>query len=289
MQISRRRFLKTGGIFAAGTGLVGLSGGLYGTQVETRLLELESIQIPIEGLPGNLEGFRIILMSDFHISNRNPLEFMEEAISMAASLPTPDLIALTGDYVLRDVEAIFDLAPALERLNSKHGTFCVLGNHDLWQGAPIIHQAFKESGLEILVNRGVTLAHNNAPFFLAGVDDGWAGYPDLDKALESRPQETPVILLAHEPDLVDDFAPGGRVMLQLSGHSHGGQVRFPGLGSPFCPPFGRKYDMGLYKVENTLLYTNRGIGVTAPIRLNCRPEITEITRVNGSQKPGAGS
>jgi predicted MPP superfamily phosphohydrolase len=83
----------------------------------------------------------------------------------------------------------------------------------------------------------------------------------------------------HEPDFADDFCRDGSIALQLSGHSHGGQVRLPLWGSPFLPPHGRKYDKGLYRVQDMWLYTNVGIGVTAPIRINCPPEVTELTLV----------
>ena len=96
------------------------------------------------------------------------------------------------------------------------------------------------------------------------------------------------ILLSHEPDPAEDFCLDERITIQLSGHSHGGQVRIPGFGSPFLPPFGRKYDLGLYRVRNMWLYTNRGIGVTAPIRLNCRPEITELTLMRADSYDSKG-
>lgn len=280
MKISRRRFLRTGGTLALGAGLTGVGGSIYGTHIETRMLDIESVRIPIDRLPAGLEGFRIVVLSDFHISEHTPLEFIEEVVSAASSFQA-DLVVLLGDFVLREVEAVFDLAPALAKIDSKHGSFAVLGNHDIWQGAQTVMEAFRQSGLPVLVNRGLTLNHGQERFYLAGVDDGWAGHPDLDEALASQPSDVPVFLMAHEPDLADGFAADGRVALQLSGHSHGGQVRFPGFGSPFCPPLGRKYDLGLYRVKNTWLYTNRGIGVTVPIRLNCPPEITEVTLVRG--------
>ena len=280
MEINRRRFLRTGGTLALGAGLAGIGGSIYGTRFETRMLDIESVRIPLDGLPAGLEGFRIVLLSDFHISEHTSLEFIEEVVSIASSFKA-DLVVLLGDFVLREVEAVFDLAPALAKINAKHGIFSILGNHDIWQGATTVVEAFERSGLKVLVNEGLTLSHHSERFFLAGVDDGWAGHPDLNAALTSRPSDVPVFLLAHEPDLADGFAADGRVALQLSGHSHGGQVRFPGFGSPFCPPLGRKYDQGLYRVKNTWLYTNRGIGVTVPIRLNCPPEITEVTLVRG--------
>ena len=112
---------------------------------------------------------------------------------------------------------------------------------------------------------------------MAGVDDGWSGQPDLSLALAKMPSEALTILLAHEPDLADRFSMDPRVSIQLSGHSHGGQVRLPLIGAPVLPYLGQKYDQGLYKVNDMWLYTTRGIGLITPVRINCPPEITEIT------------
>lgn len=114
--------------------------------------------------------------------------------------------------------------------------------------------------------------------YLAGLDDIWSGRPDLQAALDQAPPNTPIILLAHEPDFADTASLDCRIVLQLSGHSHGGQVRLPGVGAPILPPLGRKYDQGLYKINDMWLYTTRGVGLgRIPIRINCSPEITEIT------------
>ena len=116
--------------------------------------------------------------------------------------------------------------------------------------------------------------------FLAGLDDGWSGQPDLNLALQNLSPGIPTILLMHEPDFADIFSKDKRVSLQLSGHTHGGQVRIPGLGAIVLPDYGKKYEQGLYRVKDMWLYTNRGIGVIWPaVRFNCRPEITEITLV----------
>jgi len=140
--------------------------------------------------------------------------------------------------------------------------------------------ALKESGLPVLINSGLALNMGQQMLYLVGLDDGWMGHPDLSKALEQRRGKTPTILLVHEPDFADTFCADSTVSLQLSGHSHGGQIRIPGVGALVLPPHGRKYDQGLYRVKDMWVYTTRGIGVIGPpVRLNCRPEITEITLV----------
>jgi predicted MPP superfamily phosphohydrolase len=277
-ELSRRELFRS--IFAAGGGVALLGGGgyLYGTRLETEWLELESVILPIPALPTGLEGFRIVLLSDFHLYPNTRLPFIREAVEMARKLK-PDLAVLTGDFVLQSAEAILDLAPALAKLNARYGVFSVLGNHDHWKGPGMIREGLEQEGFTVLHNRGVQLTHGGTCLYLAGVDDCWSGEPDLEAAMDGHPGSIPTVLLSHEPDPADEYALDDRVTVQLSGHSHGGQVRIPGLGSPFLPPFGRKYDVGLHRVRNTWLYTNRGIGVTAPIRLNCRPEITELTLV----------
>ena len=136
---------------------------------------------------------------------------------------------------------------------------------------------FAEQGLPLLENEGIALTVNGEVLYLAGVDDGWGGQPDLSLALVERPSDTLTILLAHEPDLADQFARDSRVSVQLSGHSHGGQIRLPLIGAPVLPHLGKKYDQGLYQVNEMWLYTNRGLGLITPVRINCPPEITEIT------------
>jgi hypothetical protein len=140
----------------------------------------------------------------------------------------------------------------------------------------------------LLRNNGRTIVVGQATIYLAGLDDGWSGRPDLNAALEQGSPGALTILLAHEPDLAEEVALDGRVSLQLSGHSHGGQVRLPGIGAPVLPYLGIKYDQGLYRIpsqsradDGLWLYTNRGLGVIAPpIRVNCPPEITEITLIS---------
>jgi hypothetical protein len=192
----------------------------------------------------------------------------------------PDLVVLTGDFVLETADSIYELAPVLSRLNAKYGVFSVLGNHDLWTDANVIRSGLEEVGLPVLKNSGISLSLGQDMINLAGLDAAWGGQPDLKQALRDLPQGIPTILLMHEPDIADILSQDKRVSLQLSGHTHGGQVRIPIMGAPALPKYGKKYDSGLYRVNAMWLYTNRGIGVIGPpVRLNCRPEITEITLV----------
>jgi predicted MPP superfamily phosphohydrolase len=275
--MNRRTFLKNFGRVVIGGGLALAGGYGYSTRIEPGWLTVERVQIPLKQLKPALEGFKIVQMSDIHLHPYTELEFVKKAVALANSLH-PDLVVLTGDYVMESAESIFELAPALAALNARYGIFTCLGNHDLWTDAETVCTGLRQAGLPVLINEGISLGVGQTQLYLAGVDDGWSGQIDLKTTLAKLPPDTPTILLAHEPDLADTFALDGRISLQLSGHSHGGQVRLPGLGAPILPHLGRKYDQGLYQVRDMWLYTNRGIGLgPVPLRFNCPPEITEIT------------
>jgi uncharacterized protein len=279
-RMSRRKFLLVGGL-----ALAGASAALVGhvaNNNEVEQLGLEQITLPIKGLHPALDGFRIVQLTDIHLGDLTKAPFAQEAVDLANSLQ-PDLTVLTGDYVWHEVDVIFELAPILAGLNARHGVYAIMGNHELWEGVEIVKTALREVRLPYLINQGVTISQGNGRFYLAGLDDGWSGAPDLNAALVGAPADAPVVLLLHEPDLADEYAHYPNMALQLAGHSHGGQVRLPFIGAPILPPLGRKYDMGLYKVGEMWLYTSRGIGVThEPIRFNCPPEVTEITLTVGS-------
>jgi len=233
---------------------------------------VERVQIPIPGLPSSLEGFRIVQISDIHYYPFTTIELSNQL--------KPDLVVLTGDFVWHEVEAIFDLTPSLAQLNAKYGVYAGLGNHDIWTDVKVVTQALEEERLPLLVNQGVPISVGKDALYLASLDDGWSGKPDLVGAMENWPSNALTVLLMHEPDLAPRYAPDKRINLQLSGHSHGGQVRLTAIGPMILPYLSWKYPMGLYKVDRMWLYTNRGIGTTnVPLRINCAPEITELTLV----------
>jgi predicted MPP superfamily phosphohydrolase len=167
-------------------------------------------------------------------------------------------------------------ARMLRELKPPMGMFAVLGNHDVNSDHRWITEIIEANGIPVLRNRSVPIEKGIARFWLAGVDDVLEGKPDLDLTLRSVPPEETVILLAHEPDFADQAA-RHPVDLQLSGHSHGGQIWLPGIGAPWLPPLGREYPRGLRKVGGLTLYTNIGLGtIRLPVRLNCPPEITML-------------
>lgn len=279
IQMNRRQFLKSLGQVAVTYAITGTGLHQYGKNVEAEWLSVETVQIPLSNLKPALEGLKIVHMSDIHLYPFTQIEFIREAIALANSLQ-PDLIALTGDYITDELDAIFELAPALGSLDAKYGVFASMGNHEVWSNPTVIRASLEEVGLSVLVNEGIVLDISGETIGLAGVDALWEGRPDLDAAVKKLPLGVPVVLMTHEPDFADESALDGRVSLQLSGHSHGGQICLPGLGPVVSGPHAQKYPKGLYNVNGMWVYTTRGIG-TGPIphRINCPPEVTEITLV----------
>jgi uncharacterized protein len=276
--LTRRDFLKlTGTTLAAG--LVTIS-GIAGIANQAYEPVIRRIAIPVKDLKPALDGFRIVQLTDFHMYPYTTSSLVRKSVELANSL-SPDLTVLTGDYVWRIPEGAEDLAAILSRLNARYGVYSVLGNHDIWLDVALVMQAFARNRLPMLVNQGIPIRVGKAALYLAGLDDGWSGNPDLKATLDGAPQDVPIILLYHEPDLADQVSRDPRLTLQLAGHSHGGQVRFPVRGPLILPYLGRKYDYGLYRVNDMWLYTNAGIGmISVPYRYNCPPEVAEFTLIS---------
>jgi uncharacterized protein len=275
--MSRRDFLKMGAGSGIATGLTGLTGVLYSAGVEPNDVLIERQTIHLRRLPACFDGFKVVLLSDLHIYPFTTVELINEAIRLTNSV-RPDLVLFAGDFVYKSPEAVFDLVPLLEKLNPAKGVFAVLGNHDRRVAPKIVSEALAKGGVELLNNRGIELQIASESIYLAGIDSFLAGTPRPSEAFSARRGTVCSIALVHEPDSIRELCAEVPVDLQLSGHSHGGQVRFPGFGALVLPQLGKIYDRGLYEVGHAQIYTTRGIGtVYLPIRLNCPPEVTAIT------------
>lgn len=281
-KLTRRKFLYAGAIAAAGVSALGVDGF-----AESNDPHLVKVEIALARLPHTFDGFTIAQLSDFHYTEHFSAAPIRKAVEVVNSLK-PDLIALTGDFVTVPVfETIKDLrravstavpcAEILRELHAPMGCFGILGNHDADAGGAQIAGILEEHRIPVLRNQSVALNRGADRVWLAGIDDVLRGYPDLGVTIDNIPADEATILLAHEPDFAEESSLRA-IDLQLSGHSHGGQIWIPGIGAPWLPPLGREYPRGLYKVGKMTLYTNIGIGtIRAPIRINCRPEITLIT------------
>ncbi len=257
----------------------------YGFLLEPRRQVVERVEVRLKRLPSEFEGFRIAQLSDIHFGPYMTSEFVREAVEEINGLQ-PHLVALTGDFVSHPLgkpagregaRHIHPCAEELRRLRADYGRFAVLGNHDHWNHPATVRNALDLSGLPVLLNQAVALEKDGARLWVAGLNDALERTADIERALHGVPADEATILLVHEPDYADHAAKFP-VDLQLSGHSHGGQVRLPWLGAPILPALARKYPMGLYRVGNLQVYTNRGLGViNPPVRWNCPPEITLLT------------
>jgi predicted MPP superfamily phosphohydrolase len=275
--LNRRKFFQLGAAALASsvTGCTAVSG--YAHRIEPQELILERRTIRLPRCTPALEGFRLVLMSDHHLFPYTPRELIERAVEQANAL-NPDLILLGGDYVYKKVEAIHELAPVLGRLNARYGVFAVLGNHDCWEGPDVVSAELAAHSIEVLVNRGVHLGPRGGRLYLAGLDSVWGGIPDPKRAFAGCRKNDVALALVHEPDYFPTMVRSTPVQLQLSGHSHGGQVRIPAVGPVILPSWGQIFHTGLYELDGRLVYTGRGLGMVGmPVRFDCPPELTELT------------
>ena len=252
--------------------------GVYSRWIEPYWIQVKHVNIKLSSLPPAFNHFRIVHFSDLHQGFHSKQEHLIELVEQVKYLK-PDLICFTGDLLDKSTDYISDAVNLFSQLQAPFGQYAVLGNHDAYGTRRAVTKGLPQAGFRILNNEHVMLTKGDDQLYLAGVDDPWVGKPDINQALRNIPEEACTILLAHEPDFADDYCKLP-VDLQLSGHSHGGQVRIPFISPLYTPPHGSKYPNGLYQISDSRLqvYTTRGIGVTRmPIRFNCRPELTVIT------------
>jgi predicted MPP superfamily phosphohydrolase len=239
---------------------------------EPYMLTIERHAIALKRLPHELDGLRIVHLSDIHHSPFTGSQQIERAIETVNSLE-PDIIALTGDYISHDTAYAAPCAELLGRLRARHGVYAVLGNHDHWTDAALITDLFRAEGIRMLVNEGMRFELNGASFWLAGVDDTMVGMEDLPLALAGSRADEMKLLLAHNPIILRRAARVG-VDLVLSGHTHGGQVTWRSEKSASGRPR-RRILRGLGRRGQTQIYVTRGLGtVVLPIRYGCPPEIS---------------
>ncbi len=269
----RRRFLKIGAAAAVAV----TCPAAYGAEWEPNHPRVTRRDIHLSGWPASAAGLTVGQLSDLHCQDSRA----EARTARAARLllaEKPDIVFLTGDYIsggfaLPWVEAS---AQALSPLRAApRGVFAVLGNHDYADGhSANMAAALARAGFQVLRNHAMPFPSvENA--WIIGIESISLSYQDPIQAMQGVPKDAVKILLVHEPDYADE-APLG-ISLQLSGHSHAGQVRLPGLPPLHCPEFGQRYPEGLQQAQNHLVYTTRGVGMMGPqIRFCCPPEITVL-------------
>jgi predicted MPP superfamily phosphohydrolase len=291
-----------------------VSGGLiYVFKIEPTWILIKNIELTLPHLDKQFTDWKIVQITDIHV-NPSMTEKRLERIVNLVNAQKPQIIAITGDFIssepnffkkilVNKLQNIFPnidfsqypqfeinytqkidynkiLTNTLSKLNPEYQTFAVLGNHDHFpfQHTPIVRNALKQSNIIELSNDVYSISKDNGNLNIAGVDDYLFRKTNLDLVLKKLPDQGANIILCHEPDFADISAATNKFDLQLSGHSHGGQVKIPFKGPPFLPPFAHKYYHGFYQVGNMIQYTSSGVGMVSPyLRFNSRPEITVIT------------
>ncbi|MGD1156411.1 MAG: metallophosphoesterase [Terriglobia bacterium] len=236
--------------------------------------EITETDIWLRRLSTPHDGLRIVQLTDLHHSLFTPLEEIQRAVHLANHL-RPDLVALTGDYVTLSRDYIWPLARALGKLRARLGIFAVLGNHDFQVDPDEVTRALRAQRIRVLRNSHYPLRSRSATLWVVGIDDLWWQADDLDAALHSVPARDAKILLCHNP-LGVRLASEQGIDLVLSGHTHGGQVRLPVVGSFYGrSKLGERFVEGWNRLNGTQIYVSRGIGkVLVPLRVGCPPEIT---------------
>ena len=285
---SRRDFLKVMMFMSLEAAAVGYVGYEYSTKWEMNWIEVTNLNLKLPRLDPAFKGIRLVQISDFHLGQWINKERLDHIVEMSVEL-APDYFILTGDYLeylpygrpnewATYAEDINTISTSFLKLSAVCPTIAILGNHDHMINANWVENSLSEAGVEVLRNSVRTIQRGPSRLYITAVDDVRERKDRLDLVMRALPEDGAAILLAHEPDFADISAGTGRFDLQISGHSHGGQIVLPLIGPPLLPKMGRKYPSGLYQVNDMLLYTNRGIGVTTVnARFNCRPEITVFT------------
>ncbi len=284
-KLSRRNFLKKGIRWTFYTALTSGLGYYYARYIEPKLLTTAYHTISSPLIPKSFNGVKIVQFSDLHLGYNYTLEQLEVLINKI-NTEQPDLVFFTGDLMddQRTYTRTNEIAPVLKRVQAPLGKFAIYGNHDHGgYGTEVYEQIMTEAGYEILLNSGKTIKLvDGSQIAVLGIDDLMLGKPQIEKTIQLAKQNIYTILLLHEPDIAPRIA-AYPVNLQLSGHSHGGQVQIPFIGPVITPPLAEKYVEGFYKLNGKsgnelLVYVNRGIGTTrVPFRFLARPELTVFT------------
>jgi predicted MPP superfamily phosphohydrolase len=232
---------------------VARGGGLPGLRVTTQALEITELDLTLPNLPVGLDGLRLLHLSDFHHEFTPGLT--HRAIEAAGELD-PDLVAITGDFIVRSTEPLADLCSRLSGLAAPLGVWTIRGNHDIWHGGAAVAETLAHHGLGPLTNRAVDVRTGRGDLRLIGIEHHWEPVADWDALLDANGTSCR-IALSHGPDNFPRLARAG-VDLVLAGHTHGGQWRLPLVGSLVVPSrHGTRYDCGLFEENGSLMWVTR--------------------------------
>ncbi|MDQ0229529.1 metallophosphoesterase [Metabacillus malikii] len=279
---SRRSFLK--GLFSISFAslLTACGGYIYARHIEPALLDIVDKTIVHKKIPNSFNGVKIVQFSDTHLSDYFTLERLDTIVTKINQL-SPDILLFTGDLMdePNQYHEVNKVAPILQKLHARLGKFAVYGNHDHGgYGTDIYKDVITNAGFTLLQNSVKNIVINQDKIAIAGLDDLMLGKPNYQSTLGTLNEDQFNVLLAHEPDaaLESNYF---HVDLQLSGHSHAGQIQLPFYGPLITPPYASVYHEGMYEIGQMRLYVNRGLGTTRlPFRFLSTPEITTFTLSN---------
>jgi len=271
--VSRSTFLKAASSF----NLPLLSLEVPTSRFLNREIEVSRHTVRLRNLPAAFEGLTAVHLTDIHHSKYVSFNAVYRMVALA-NRQRPDMVFLTGDYVTWSRKYIQPMGEALRHLNARLGVYAVLGNHDLRVDAESVTRTLRSVGIKVLRNASSRLDHRGYSLWLAGVDEYSYGQSDLSKALRGIPEGSPRILLAHNPEIIS-LAAEHQVDFVAVGHTHGGQVKLPGLRSlkSITRP-GQEFLEGFVSAGRTQMYISRGLGkVVVPLRIKCPAEIPVYT------------
>lgn len=303
MQISRRNFIKFGlvGVGAAATLAIPV------VNQTTSDFELVEREVALPRLPSQFSGYRVGLVGDFHYGAYFEKAWLEQVIEILRH-SNLDLLLLCGDYAwVHDpwVEVLFpdqrnrafsrkiatgktlaalivrEMAEFLAHASARDGVFAVLGNHDRWVSPALYDAALSSAGIRVITNQTIQIKRDPSRIVLVGLDDYWTGFPAVPANLPPLGKDSLRIALTHNPDLLSHLISSGGLDfdLGLSGHTHGGQIKLPGVPFTYYNIWDTRMGAGLFESSPACkVYTTRGLGVVEiPFRIACRPEVTVLT------------
>lgn len=277
------------------TGLMstGLALALWAFWLEPASLRTREQDLVLPDWPQACAGLRIAVLADLHVGSPWQGPSQLRRIVQAVNAAAPDLVLLAGDYVIDDVVggsfvSPEQMAPELAKLSAPLGVFAVLGNHDWWLDGPRVSRALEGAGIPVLEDASLARGRGDCRFWLAGVGDFREAKHDWRQALATVPEQAPLLLFTHNPDVFVELP--ARVTLAIAGHTHGGQVRFPGIGRPVVPSrYGERYAAGHVVEDGRHLFVSTGLGTSIlPVRFLVPPEITILNLRADATKPANG-